>query len=131
MFHDVIVNLRAAAEFAPANIPLRLTLAQTLLSENLVEDAENEYRNIIEVAPYSTDAKCGLAKVCIAKGDQEMAQKILSDACKEPDVKAEFHLIYSKLLLRMQQPDEAKIQYQLATAKNEMLKEPGLEKLFS
>jgi transitional endoplasmic reticulum ATPase len=131
MFHDVLVNLRAAAEFAPANIPLRLTLAQTLFSENLVEDAENEYRNIIEVAPYSTEAKCGLAKVCIAKGDQEMAKRILSDVCKEPDVKPEFHLLYSKLLLRTQQPEEAKIQYQLATTKDERLKEPGLEKLFA
>src|SRR5688572_23183941 len=131
MFHDVLVSLRAAAEFAPSNIPLRLTLAQTLLSENMIPEAEKEYQDIIEVAPYSTDAKSGLAKVCITKNDHVMAEKIFQDICREPDFKPEFQMMYAKLLLRIQKPDEAKIQYQLATSKNEILKEPGLEKLFS
>jgi transitional endoplasmic reticulum ATPase len=127
MFHDVLVSLRAAAEFSPANIPLRLTLAQTLLNEKLVDEAEKEYRDIIEIAPYSTEAKSGLAKVCFDKGDHALAQRILQDVCNERDASAESHLLYAKLLLRGQEPDEAKIQYQLGTAS---IKEPGLEKLF-
>ena len=131
MFHDGLMNLRAAAEFAPANIPLRLTLAQSLFNENLIEEAEKEYLDIIEVAPYSTEAKCGLAKVCIAKDDFKMAVRIFQDVCNENDLRPEFRIVYSKLLLRTEQLDEAKTQYRLATEKDEKLKEPGLEKLFN
>ena len=130
MFHDVLVSLRAAAEFSPANIPLRLTLAQTLMNEKLFGEAETEYRNIIEVAPYSNEAKCGLAKVAYIGGDHALASRILKDVCKEAETKGDAHLLLCKLLLRDQEPEEAKFQYQLAVSKDPSVREPGLDKLF-
>jgi transitional endoplasmic reticulum ATPase len=131
MFHDVLVSLRAAAEFAPANIPLRLTLAQTLLNEQMFKDAETEYKNIIEVAPYSTDAKCGLAKVSYLQGDHAMASRILKDVCKEQETKGEFHVLLAKILLREHEAEEAKFHYQLGVSKDPAASEPGLDKLFA
>ena len=130
MFHDALVSLRAAAEFSPANIPLRLTLAQTLLNEKLLSEAEAEYKGIIEVAPYSNEAKVGLAKVAHLSGDNALASRILKDVCKEAETKGEGHLLLCKLLLREHEADEAKFQYQLAVSKDPSLKEPGLDKLF-
>jgi cytochrome c-type biogenesis protein CcmH/NrfG len=67
MQEELIQNLREALKLSPQNIPLRLTLAEALLNNNVMQEAEAEYKIILEAEPQNIQAKSGLAKIYFAQ----------------------------------------------------------------
>lgn len=98
MNEDAIVSLIEALKHSPDNIPLRLLLADSLLSTNRLEEAETEYLTLLKLTS-DIKAKSGLAQVYFRKGNfsacNVILEEIISDGTKDTSV----FTLYAKGLL--------------------------------
>lgn len=131
MDHDALLNLRTAVEFSPENIPLRLILAQTLLSAMAFAEAEEEYKKVVALSPGNITAKCGLARACYEQKKFQVACVILEDICMLDDTPAESLLMLARLLLAENDADGASIQYRRAIFKDKKIQNKELDLMFS
>lgn len=69
---NTLDNLREALKHSPDNVPLRLLLADTLLTLNRLEEAETEYSTVLKFTN-EIKAKVGLAKVFLEKAVIQLA----------------------------------------------------------
>jgi cytochrome c-type biogenesis protein CcmH/NrfG len=60
--NEEVKSLREALRHSPNNIPLRQHLADTLLKCGLAEQAEEEYKEALALAPDNHHLKLGLAR---------------------------------------------------------------------
>jgi len=99
MNENTIDSLREALRHSPNNTPLRLLLADTLLSLNRLEEAETEFTLILK-SSNDTKAKIGLAKVFYRKGNYSACNVILEEFIESghPDIEA--LVLYTKGLLK-------------------------------
>ncbi|MEO1052883.1 MAG: AAA family ATPase [Bacteroidota bacterium] len=100
MENENIKNLREALKFSPDNVPLRLHLANTLLENSLMEEAEQEYKIILDQSPANLKAKEGLAQVYYSQGKHSAVIVIVEDLVDTENESAEILLLYSKALFK-------------------------------
>jgi transitional endoplasmic reticulum ATPase len=115
MSDTTIDSLREALKHSPGNVPLRLLLADTLLSLNRLEEAETEYTYILKNNNH-TRAKAGLAKVFFAKGRYSACNVILEQVIEEGKQDIEILTLYAKGLLKENAVGKAMEVYQRALA---------------
>ena len=84
---DTLRSLRAALEVSPANVPLRIHLAQVLLRSGDAEGAEQELRAALRYSPEDAGVKLDLARAYRAQGKFSAAHVILEDLIRD-DVEA-------------------------------------------
>ncbi len=76
--NDKLVRaLSAALETSPDNIPLRKHLAELLVADNRLAEAEREYRSALDLTPEDDTLKFGLADVYYRKHQADVAVVIL------------------------------------------------------
>jgi transitional endoplasmic reticulum ATPase len=97
---DLIDNLKEALKLSPQNIPLRLTLAEALLSNNLFMEAESEFRTVLESQPANTAAKAGLAKAYFEQKKYSTAIVILEELIESKGNDVGLLVLLSRALLR-------------------------------
>lgn len=114
MDESTINNLREALQFSPDNIPLRLHLADSLADMGDIEEAEKEYKNVLQRAPENHKAKEGLAVVYYCQENFSTAIVILEEIISAPSVSADTILLYAKLLLKEKEYARAKDYYKKA-----------------
>jgi len=78
MNDNTIDSLREALKHSPENTPLRLLLAETLLTLNRLEEAEIEFSTLLTLTN-NTKSKVGLAKVFFKKGNYSACNVILEE----------------------------------------------------
>jgi SpoVK/Ycf46/Vps4 family AAA+-type ATPase len=115
--HDeMIAGLREAVRLSPANVPLRLHLAETLLGHGRPAEAEVEAKGAIQAAPDEPRAKFALARAFEQQGKSSAAIVVLEELAKRADSPPKARVLYAKLLLRAGHVEEAVRQYKKAIA---------------
>lgn len=113
MNQNTIDGLREALKHSPDNTPLRLLLADTLLSMNQLEDAETEYSNILKKSN-DNKAKVGLATVFYKKGSYSACNVILEELIDNGTNTIGVYTLYAKGLLKENSISKAIEAYQNA-----------------
>lgn len=108
---DSIKNLREALRFSPENIPLRLHLAETLLSCHELAEAQTEYETILKQSD-EPRAKFGLARVFFLQNELSKCNVILEELLESFPRNQEYLLLYVKALTREEAIDQAIDYYQ-------------------
>lgn len=106
MKDDTIESLREALKHSPDNAPLRLLLADSLFTSNMLEEAEKEYTAILKIRN-DIKAKTGLAKVFFQKGNYSACNVILEEVIEEGKQNIEIFSLYAKGLLKENAISEA------------------------
>jgi transitional endoplasmic reticulum ATPase len=127
MHQDLIQNLREALKISPQNVPLRLTLAEALLSNNLLQDAESELRIVLEHQPDNIQAKLILAKVFFEQQKYSTTIVILEELLDVKSNDISMLVMLSKSLLRNNEMSKAIQYYKQALQLNPSYKDDELD----
>ncbi len=99
MNENTIDSLREALKHSPNNTPLRLLLAENLLSLSRYDEAEKEYATILSQED-NAKAKYGLANVFFQKGSYSVCIVVLEEEIEKGAKDAAMFILYAKCLLR-------------------------------
>lgn len=99
MNDNTIDSLREALKHSPDNTPLRMLLADTLLTLNRLEEAEAEYSMLLKLTR-DNKAKIGLAKVFFKKGSYSACNVILEEVIDRGTSDINVFTLYAKGLLK-------------------------------
>src|SRR5688572_8088860 len=99
MNENTIQGIREALRHSPDNVPLRMLLAENLLSLNRLEEAEAEYTTILKTSN-EPRAKPGLARVYFRKGNFSACNVILEEVIEEGNTDIEVFVLYAKALIK-------------------------------
>ncbi len=115
MNDNTISSLREALKHSPDNTPLRILLADTLLTLNRLEEAETEYSTILKLND-DDKAKVGLATVFYKKGNYSACNVILEEVLAKGTNEINVYTLYAKGLLKEHSITKAIEAYQKALA---------------
>lgn len=99
MNDNTIDSLREALKHSPDNTPLRLLLADTLLTLNKLEEAEIEYSAILKISN-DHKAKVGLATLFYKKGNYSACNVVLEEIIEKGTNDINVFTLYAKGLLK-------------------------------
>ncbi len=126
----IIKGLREALQVSPENIPLRMHLAQTLVSYGFLAEAETEYREVLKLNPRNADAGLALVEVYSGQGKSSQALVVIEDICSKPDPPAAAFVVYAKLLNDGGDARGAVAQYKQGIELDPSVSDPELDKEF-
>ncbi len=127
MENELINNLREALQFSPNNVPLRLTLADALLANHAVEQAEVEYKFVLEGQPENIPAKIGLAKIYFEQQKYSIVIVIAEELLDSRANDVNLLMMISKSLLRNGESGKAIDYYKRALGLNPALSDAELD----
>ncbi len=113
MNESTIESLKNALQHSPDNIPLRQLLAENLLQLNRLEEAENEYKLILQQKD-DLKAKLGLANIFFLKEHFSACNLILEELIDRGIQQADVFTLYAKALLKEHAVSKAIEYYQKA-----------------
>jgi transitional endoplasmic reticulum ATPase len=99
MNENTIQGIREALRHSPDNVPLRMLLAENLLSLNRLEEAETEYTTVLKMSN-DPRAKPGLARVYFRKGNFSACNVILEEVIEEGNSDIDVFVLHAKALLQ-------------------------------
>lgn len=98
MNETTIKNLREALLQSPDNTPLRHLLAEALLATNKLDEAEDEYSEILK-RDSSEKANIGLATVFFKKGNYSACNVILENLIENDSKTLDVYVLHSRALI--------------------------------
>ena len=116
MDNNTIDSLKEALKFSPDNIPLRLHLAQTLLSANRDAEAETEFQQILAREGNNEKAKFGLATIFYNRGEYSTCNVILEELIHGDTTDIGLLILYTRALLKENEIGHAMEIYQRVLA---------------
>ncbi|PIQ83275.1 MAG: cell division protein [Candidatus Omnitrophica bacterium CG11_big_fil_rev_8_21_14_0_20_63_9] len=111
---DAIRTLREALKLSPENLPLRQHLADMLLSAGQPQEAEEEYRRALAMAPSDVALQLGLATAFSQQGKDSHALVILEEMLKQKNAPPRAWLLHARLLFRSGEVPQAVTSYRQA-----------------
>lgn len=111
---DIIRTLREALALSPDNVPLRQHLAESLLTQGLLDEAAIEFREALARSPDQVPLKLGLARCFYLQGKDSAALVIVEDLTKSNQLPPDGSVLYARLLLRAGEVQRAVLQYREA-----------------
>ncbi|MES1223097.1 MAG: AAA family ATPase, partial [Bacteroidota bacterium] len=124
---ELVNNLREALALSPTNTPLRLSLAEALLSMKNYAEAEVEFKVVLDNQPQNTQAKTGLAKVYFELKKYSTAIVITEELLEARPNDVNLIIIMCKSLLRNKEIQKAIDYYKKALELNPALKDDELD----
>ncbi len=115
MNNDTIHSLREALKHSPDNEPLRFLLADTFLALNRLDEAETEYRTLLNTSS-DIKAKTGLAGTFYKKGNYAACNVILEEIIEQGIQDLNTFSLYAKGLLKENEMAKAIEMYRNALA---------------
>lgn len=115
MNDNTINSLREALKHSPDNTPLRLLLADTLLSLNRLEEAEAEYSMLLKLTN-DHKPRIGLAQVFFRKGSYSACNVVLEEVIENGTNDVQVFTLYAKALLKENSMARAVEMYRKALA---------------
>lgn len=97
---DTINNLRDALQHSPNNVPLKLHLAKTLFEAGRLEEAEVEYKQVLDLEPGNRKARFGLARVFYERREYSAAIVVLEQLVEQGNASQRTLVLYCRLLLK-------------------------------
>ncbi|MEY2880301.1 MAG: hypothetical protein RLZZ15_2681, partial [Verrucomicrobiota bacterium] len=119
--------LRDALRLAPANTPLLLHVADTLLRLGGFAEAETLFKRALALEPASAAAKLGLATAFFQQGKQGAALVLVEDMVKQPGAAPRVFLLHARLALQAGEPRLAAQHYLRARDADPALADLALE----
>lgn len=127
MDENTLNSLREALKFSPGNIPLKIHFAETLTKANLLDEAEEQYTELLK-ATSDSKVKAGLANVFYLKGEYSKCNVVLEEAIShEPSPGFELLLLHAKALLKENELDAAADAYRKVIEKNPGFRDEELD----
>lgn len=127
MQDELIQNLREALKISPTNIPLRLTLAEALLANKEIEEAEAEYKTVVDSQPENIQAKVGLTKVYFEQQKYSIVIVIAEELIEARPNDVSLLMLLSRSLLRNGENNKAIDFYNKALLLNPALLDEELD----
>jgi transitional endoplasmic reticulum ATPase len=124
---DPLQSLKDAVRMSPENLPLRKYLCMELLRLNRWTEAEIELKETLRQAPGDVELKIGLAT---AFGQQDKVSAgliIMEEITKAGAPPPAAWIVYARLLLKAQNPQQAKDAYEKGTLLDTNLRDSFLE----
>jgi tetratricopeptide (TPR) repeat protein len=88
LYGDAIRTLEKAVSMDPAKKGYKLMLANAFALSDKLDEADAQYRKVLDAEPKSGDAMYGLGFVARKRGDKEASKDWLKKACAEGNPKA-------------------------------------------
>lgn len=126
MSDNTIESLKEALKHSPDNTPLRLLLAETLLKENRLDEAEIEFTTVLKKSN-DAQAKLGLAKVFFNKENFSACNVILEELLEGGKQDINVLILYAKGLLKENSIGKAIEIYQKVLAINPAFSDDELD----
>ncbi len=95
---DPIEGLKEALKVSPDNLPLRLHLAETLMSSGRYQEAESEFKEGLSLSPDHEGFKLGLARAFMQQSKQSHALVIVEDLLSKTNKPPLAYILHCKLL---------------------------------
>ena len=124
----LIQSLRDALERTPDALPLRKHLADLLMENGAFQQATQEYRRALDLAPGDAQIKLGLARAYYHQDKVDVALVILEELLRAPDPLAEVYLWAARAYMQRASFEQAARAYRDAVAKDAALADPALER---
>lgn len=124
---STIKALREALAASPDNATLRKLLATTLLQSGRAEDAEPEFRRLVELRPDDAAAKLDLASCFFQQGKFSPSLVIVEDLVAKRGTPAGAYLLHARLLLQRGDAAFAVTEYRSAISEDSSLRDRELE----
>lgn len=106
--HDeMLQGLREALTLSPENVPLRRQLAQLLLNQGHIDEAEEQLLRGLRLTPESEQLKVSLGACYLRQGKPADALDILQPIVVRPNASWQARLLHARLLLRLNREAEA------------------------
>jgi transitional endoplasmic reticulum ATPase len=121
MNDDLLRSLREALRASPNNVPLRQSIADSLLRDDKAEEAQAEYEAALAIEPQNSTLKLGLAGSYYRQGKDSAGVAVVEDILKDGTSNSTILALYSRLLMRLGQTEQAIEQFRLATANDTQL----------
>lgn len=125
---EQIRALREALALSPANAPLRRLLADTLRGSGRFDEAEVEYRALMQNAPGDRSLKLALAQCYFASGKNSHAAVILDSLKLRGELDATAHLLAARIAQRANDLTNARASYRAALDADASLADPDFER---
>lgn len=127
MIENTINSLREALKFSPGNIPLKKHLAETLLNASRLDEAEQEYKELLAIAD-ANEIKTGLSRVFYLKGEYSKCNVILEELIHSGYTDFDCLILHAKALLKENEVAKARDIYKTALAINPSFRDDELDK---
>ncbi|HVK19253.1 MAG TPA: AAA family ATPase [Fimbriiglobus sp.] len=124
---DPFAPLREALAVSPTNVPLRLHLADGLLSAGRADEAEATCKDGLTRTPNEPRLKLALARAYLRQGKHSAGIVVCEDLTRA-DASAEAYLLLARLLHLVGEPDRAASAYRQAIDADPSAADPDLEK---
>lgn len=124
---ELINTLREALKLSPENVPLRLSLAEALLTADKAAEAEIEFKQVLEKQTTNVQAKTGLAKAYFELKKYSAAIVITEELLEVRPNDVNLLIIVSKSLLRNGEMAKSIEFYKRALTLNPSLKDSELD----
>ncbi|MBV7534102.1 tetratricopeptide repeat protein [Chitinophaga sp. sic0106] len=130
MSSEVIKQLQEAVQFSPENVPLRLHLAQVLLQDFQYQQAEEQYRKVLELSHDNIAAQLGLARTFYHQQKYSVAIVVLEQLeHQEPD-NFDALLLHCRILVKENSMESARDIYQHLLQLNPGFRDEALDGYF-
>ncbi|SHL82955.1 Tetratricopeptide repeat-containing protein [Chitinophaga jiangningensis] len=130
MSSEVIKQLQEAVQFSPENVPLRLHLAQVLLQDFQYQQAEEQYRKVLELSHDNIAAQLGLARTFYHQQKYSVAIVVLEQLeHQEPD-NFDALLLHCRILVKENSMEGARDIYQHLLQLNPGFRDEALDGYF-
>src|SRR5688500_8242682 len=107
MEEETIRNLQEALKVSPDNLPLRLMLAEAFLQAKRTEQAEQEFKIVLERDPMNLQGRTGLAKTCYELKKYSTTIVIIEELLEASPGNSALLLLLSKSLLKNNEAGKA------------------------
>jgi transitional endoplasmic reticulum ATPase len=125
---EMLESLREALRHSPENVPLRTHLAKALAGLGRFEEAEQEFREALSLAPDDSAVKFGLAECYFQQGKRSQSLVIVESLVGGRDTPPEALVLYARLLLNEGDVADAVAQYKLALEQDPDVEDPELSR---
>ena len=112
---DPIAPLREALSVSPTNVPLRLHIAESLLTANRTDEAESLLKEGLSRTANDARLKLALARAYLKQGKYS-AGIVVCEVLVRGDAPAPALIVLARLLLRSGEPDKAADAYRKAVS---------------
>ena len=124
---SVLDHLRAALEQSPENVPLRISIAELLLKEHKLAEAEAEFRAGLSLAPDSVALKSGLARAFYAQGAFSKALVVTEELVASGNATADVFLLAARCHFDLEDHTAAGACYRRAVDRDPTIHDPQLQ----
>lgn len=126
--NKTIEAIREALALTPDNIPLRAHLAELLVEERDLQQAEREYRDVLARSPADKTIMLGLAYVFYLQRKNSAALVILDDLTVRDDAPPRSFYLLCMISIRQNDQRQARWAYREAINRDATLFDPEIEK---